>query len=96
VGSIDLIDTLKGQGIGISKTGETPVEYELNIYQHRINVGDDDAIPTWKEFRGWIRPVFGDDDEMLTLEFNDRSALRFSFSDKKGNAIGNGEILRPA
>jgi hypothetical protein len=93
---MDLIDILRGEGTGITKTGKTQVEYELQIYQHRLTVGNDQAVPGLKEIHGWIRPVFGKDKEMLTLEMNDESMLKFSFADGNGSITANGEITSVA
>jgi len=68
---MDLINTLKGEGTGVAKNKTTQVEYELGIYQHWLTVGSDKAVPGLQEVHGWIRPVFGNDREMLTLEMND-------------------------
>jgi hypothetical protein len=81
---MDLIDTRKGEGTGIAKSGRTQVEYELEIYQHRTEITNDATVPTTQQVRGWIRPVFGDMAEKLTLELNDRSTLAFSFANKNG------------
>lgn len=89
---MDLIDTRRGEGTGIANSGNTHVEYELQIYQHRMRVGSDSGVPTVKEIHGWIRPTFGSDREELTLEFNDESTLQFSFTDKNGFIHANGEI----
>jgi hypothetical protein len=89
---MDLIDILRGEGTGITKTGKTQVEYELQIYQHWLTVGNDQSVPGLKEIHGWIRPVFGKDKEMLTLEMNDESMLKFSFADGNGSITANGEI----
>jgi hypothetical protein len=45
--TMDLIDTLKGQGVGISKSGETPVEYDLNVHKHRIQEFNDQSALTF-------------------------------------------------
>jgi hypothetical protein len=44
-----------------------------------------------KIYQHW-RPVFGKAREMLTLEMNDESTLRFSFADTKGNITAGGSI----
>ena len=75
---MDLIQTLSGEGTGIAKNKQTHVEYELGIFQHWLTVGTDKNVPGVKEIHGWIRPVFGKDKEMLTLEMNDESNLKFS------------------
>jgi hypothetical protein len=89
---MDLINTLSGEGTGIAKARNTHVDYELNIYQHRLTVGNDKTVPGRTEIHGWIRPTFGRPGEMLTLEMNDESTLRFSFSDRHGNIAANGNI----
>jgi hypothetical protein len=89
---MDLINTLSGEGTGIAKTRKTQVDYELKIYQHWLTVGNDKMVPGLKEIHGWIRPVFGKDREMLTLEMNDESTLRFSFVDGKSDITANGSI----
>jgi hypothetical protein len=55
-------------------------------------VGTDKNVPGLKEIKGWIRPVFGKDKEMLTLEMNDESTIKFSFTDGHGNIAANGGI----
>jgi hypothetical protein len=89
---MDLINTLSGEGTGIAQTRKTHVDYELKIYQHWLTVGNDKRVPGVEEIRGWIRPVFGKAKEMLTLEMNDESTLRFSFADGKGNITASGAI----
>jgi hypothetical protein len=89
---MDLINTLSGEGTGIAKTRKTQVEYELKIYQHWLTVGADNAVPGLREIRGWIHPVFGKAGEMLTLEMNDESTLRFTFADGKGDVTASGAI----
>jgi len=89
---MDLINTLSGEGTGIAKTRKTQVDYELKIYQHWLTVGSDKTVPGLTEIHGWIRPVFGKAKEMLTLEMNDESTLRFSFADGKGNITASGAI----
>jgi hypothetical protein len=64
----------------------------LGIYQHWLTVGNDKAVPGLKEVHGWIRPVFGNDGEMLTLEMNDESTLRFFFTDGDGTITAKGGI----
>jgi len=93
---MDLINTLKGEGTGIARNKTTQVEYELGIYQHWLTVGSDKAVPGLQEVHGWIRPVFGKDREMLTLEMNDESTLKFSFSDRDGTITANGGIAPTA
>lgn len=90
---MDLIDTLVGDGTGMDGSGTTQVSYELQIYQHWLRVGNDPAVPGRREVRGWIRPVFGKADEVLTLELNDESTLRFSFADEDGSIRTDGEIV---
>jgi hypothetical protein len=89
---MDLINTLSGDGTGIAKGTKTQVAYELKIYQHWLTVGTDRTVPGIEEIHGWIRPVFGKAREMLTLEMNDESTLRFSFADTKGNITAGGSI----
>ena len=89
---MDLINTLSGEGTGIAKNGNTHVEYELNIFQHRLTVGNDRNVPGQTEVHGWIRPIFGKHAEVLTLEMNDESTLRFSFLDKDGKIAATGNI----
>ena len=91
-----LINTLKGEGTGIARNKTTQVEYELGIYQHWLTVGSDKAVPGLQVVHGWIRPVFGKDREMLTLEMNDESTLKFSFSDRDGTITANGGIAPTA
>jgi hypothetical protein len=81
---MDLIDTRKGEGTGIARSARTQVEYELEVYQHRTEIANDAKVPTTQQVRGWIRPVFGDMGEKLTLELNDGSMLTFSFTNKSG------------
>lgn len=89
---MDLINTLSGEGTGIANTRRTQVDYELKVYQHWLTVGTDKMVPGLKEIHGWIRPVFGKAKEMLTLEMNDESTLRFSFTDGKGNIAAASSI----
>jgi hypothetical protein len=89
---MDLIQTLSGEGTGIAKNTETHVEYELGIFQHWLTVGTDKNVPGLKEIHGWIRPVFGKDKEMLTLEMNDESTIRFCFTDSRGNIAAKSGI----
>jgi|HubBroStandDraft_3_1064219.scaffolds.fasta_scaffold1712657_1 hypothetical protein len=89
---MDLISTLSGEGTGIAKTRKTQVDYELKIYQHWLTVGNDKTVPGLTEIHGWIRPVFGKAKEILTLEMNDESTLRFSFANSKGNITARGSI----
>ena len=91
---MDLIQTLSGEGTGIAKNKQTHVEYELGIFQHWLAVGTDKNVPGLKEIHGRIRPVFGKDKEMLTLEMNDESTLKFSFTDSHGQIAANGGIAR--
>ena len=89
---MDLIQTLSGEGTGIAKNKETHVKYELGIFQHWLTVGTDRNVPGVKEIHGWIRPVFGKDKEMLTLEMNDESTLKFSFTDGHGHIAAKSGI----
>ena len=89
---MDLIRTLSGEGTGIANTKKTHVEYELGIFQHWLTVGNDKTVPGLREIHGWIRPVFGKDKEMLTLEMNDESTLQFSFTDSHGHIAARGGI----
>ena len=89
---MDLIQTLSGEGTGIAKNKETHVEYELGIFQHWLTVGSDKNVPGLKEIHGWIRPVFGKENEMLTLEMNDESTIQFSFTDSHGNIAAKSGI----
>ena len=82
-----LIDTLKGNGTGISKTGTTPVEYVMRVYQKQISVGAGQTIPGSKQIEGRVLPVFGQPREMLTLQMEDGSTLNFFFKDRDGNAL---------
>jgi hypothetical protein len=43
--SMDLINTLKGEGTGVSKNKTTQVAYELGMYQHWLTVCNDKAVP---------------------------------------------------
>lgn len=89
---MNLIQTLSGEGTGIANRKKTHVEYELGIFQHWLTVGNDKNVPGLKEVHGWIRPVFGEDKEMLTLEMNDESTLKFSFTDSHGHIAARGGI----
>jgi hypothetical protein len=89
---MDLINTLSGDGTGIANGRKTQVAYELKIYQHWLTVGTDKTVPGLEEIHGWIRPVFGKAREMLTLEMNDESTVKFSFADEKGNITVRGSI----
>jgi hypothetical protein len=91
--SMDLINTLSGEGTVTAKARKTHVDYELKVYQHWLTVGSDKNVPGLTEVHGWIRPVFGKDREMLTLEMNDESSLRFCFADRAGNITANGGIV---
>jgi len=91
---MDLIDTLRGEGIGVSKVGSTPVEYELRIFQNRIRIGHHETIPGIKGIEGWIQPVFGEFGEMLTLELKDRSTVNFFFADRHGKiSVRSGPVM---
>jgi hypothetical protein len=89
---MDLIETLHGEATGIAQSGNTQVDFELEIFQHRLTIGGDDTVPGRQEIHGWVRPVFGKAKEVLTLEMNDESTLRFSFLDSKGNISAKGSI----
>jgi hypothetical protein len=89
---MDLINTLSGDGTGIAKNSTTQVAYELKIYQHRLTVGTDNNVPGLLEIQGWIHPVFGKDQEALTLEMNDSSTLKFKFTNGDGAIQAKGSI----
>ena len=83
---MDLIQTLNGEDTGIATNKQTHIEYELGIFQHWLTVGTDKNVPGLKEIHGWIRPVFGKDKEMLTLEMNNAYD-----SEGAGSMVGQGK-----
>jgi hypothetical protein len=94
-----LLRTLKGNGNVIARSGKTPVEYELGIYQKEIPVrmmGSNSTIPGMQELRGWIRPFCSAVGEMQTLELKDGSTVSFWFADSLGSVSFSGGITPAA
>jgi hypothetical protein len=80
-----LIQTLKGGGVGSSRTGHCAVDFCLLIYR------DDDGST---QIRGWVLPLFGVKGELLTLQMSEGGMITFSFMDVVGSIISHGGISK--
>ena len=76
-------ETLRGKGFVISKSGRTPVEYELRVFQDQINAGNFQnpgaTIPGLKTIQGWVRPVVGFGESQNSLFFGTGFFVAISF-----------------
>ena len=88
----DLIEKLSGEGTGISKSGKKQVIYDLQVFQNWLTVGDDHQVPGRREIRGSVKPVFGEKNEVVTLELPDKSTLAFLFKDRNGTIEAKSDI----
>jgi hypothetical protein len=78
---MQLIDVLKGTGTVVSKSGSVLVQYNLEVYENEI--------------RGWIKPHSGERCEMLTLQMQNGTSVRFSFTEVDCTVIAQDGIIRP-
>ncbi len=90
------LETLQGKGFVPTKSGKTPVEYELRIYQQEIRAksleNPSGTIPGLKEIHGWVRPFCGSMGEALSLEMQDGRTVSFFFTDSQGSIAVRGSV----
>lgn len=88
------LETLKGQGAVVSKSGErNPVQYDIRVYQEQISAATltnpGATIPGLKTIQGTIRPVCFWGENPLTLELMDGRTAKFLFKDNQGSVHVN-------
>ena len=99
MGIMRLLQTFRGNGNVIARSGKTPVEYELKIWEKQIAVRTMESsgtIPGLREIHGSIRPFCGPIGEMQTLELKDGSTVDFWFADSRGSVSFGGGITPAA
>ena len=83
--ALELVETLKGDGIGIWHSVRVSVSYLLRVYEDRQEIGTKGRyILGVREIRGRVVPVFGSPGEILTLELQNGEKIQFRFNDAEG------------
>ncbi len=75
---MQVVDIMKGTGIGISPDGQRFVRYELLL----VEIGHDGNKTT--DIQGWVLPTFGMFGETLILTMQDGRRVSFVFLDNDG------------
>lgn len=83
---MNIIDVLKGTGVGVSDGTKSSVRYELLVSE------SEDGNKT-REINGWILPTFGIYGQTLTLEMQDGTTVRFRYLDHAGTVQVQGDVM---
>lgn len=83
---MNIVDVLKGTGLGVSDGVKSPVRYELLVNESQ------DGKKT-REINGWILPTFGIYGQTLTLEMQDGTSVKFTYLDQAGSVQVQGDVL---
>jgi hypothetical protein len=83
--AMNVIDVLKGTGVGVASSGKSAVRYELLV----LDKDGDDR----KGIQGWVLPTFGMWGETLTLEMQDGTSVQFSYVHKDGTVEVQGGVV---
>jgi hypothetical protein len=76
--ALNVIDVMKGTGVGIASELTCAVQYELLL----VEKASDEHNQT--DVQGWVRPTFGDLGEMVGLVMQDGTTVRFAFTGMDG------------
>jgi hypothetical protein len=86
---------MKGTGSVTSKNGETPVQYELEVWEEQISTPLMDnpsaSVPGMQRIQGWVRPVCCTLGEVASLEMQDGRKVKFRYTNLSGAIAVSGE-----
>ena len=83
---MNIVDVLKGTGLGVSDGVKSAVRYELLVSE------SEDGTKT-RQISGWILPTFGIYGQTLTLEMQDGTSVKFLYLDQAGSVQVQGDVV---
>jgi hypothetical protein len=81
--SVNIVDVLKGIGIGVSNDRKCSVRYEFLVSE---------TPDGEQKIDGWVLPTFGVFGETLTLQMQDGTSVKFTFVERDGTVLVDGGV----
>lgn len=72
--TLNVIDVMKGTGLGMASGFTRAVQYELLLVENTSDGHQETLV------QGWVRPTFGIPGETVGMEMQDGTRVRFAFT----------------